>query len=86
MEQRAQRKFRTGTVVADKVNKTRVVVVDRSYRHDLYAKVLRTKTKLYVHDEKNESKLGDTVRVMETRPISKMKRWTLVEIVKKAQI
>lgn len=83
--ERAQRKFRTGTVIADKVSKTRVVVVDRTYRDSLYAKVLRARTKLYVHDESNASKAGDQVRIMETRPLSKMKRWTLVEVVKKAQ-
>ncbi|MGA2090732.1 MAG: 30S ribosomal protein S17 [Endomicrobiales bacterium] len=83
--ERAQRKFRAGTVVTDKVNKTRIVVVDRTYRDSVYSKVLRTKTKFYVHDEKNESKIGDTVRIMETRPLSKMKRWALIEVVKKAQ-
>lgn len=83
--ERAHRKFRTGTVTADKVSKTRVVVVDRTYRDSMYSKVLRARTKLYVHDENNVSKAGDQVRIMETRPLSKMKRWTLVDVVKKAQ-
>lgn len=83
--ERARRKFRTGTVIADKVSKTRVVVVDRTYRDSVYSKVLRAQTKMYVHDEVNVSKAGDQVRIMETRPLSKMKRWTLVEVVKKAQ-
>jgi len=85
MSERGKRKFRTGIVVSDKTNKTRQVSIERTYRHSLYDRVLKTKNKFAVHDEKNESKLGDTVKIMETRPLSKTKRWVLVEVVAKAQ-
>lgn len=86
MMERGRRKFRVGVVVGEKMNKTRIVEVSRTFRHSLYDKVLRTKTKFYVHDEKNESHTGDQVKIMETRPLSKLKRWTLESIVKKAEI
>ncbi len=76
------RKVRVGTVVSDKQDKTRVVTVARSAADPLYKKVIKHTTKCYVHDEKNESKVGDVVKIMETRPLSKMKRWRLVEIQK----
>jgi len=85
MVERGKRKFRTGIVVSDKTNKTRQVSIERTYRHTLYDRVLKTKDKFAVHDEKNESKLGDTVKIMESRPLSKTKRWVLVEVVAKAQ-
>ncbi|MDR2192541.1 MAG: 30S ribosomal protein S17 [Endomicrobium sp.] len=84
MAERGKRKFRTGIVVSDKSNKTRQVSIERTYRHSLYDRVLKTKSKFAVHDEKNESKLGDKVKIMESRPLSKTKRWVLVEIIAKA--
>jgi small subunit ribosomal protein S17 len=78
------RKVRVGTVVSDKQDKTRVVAVARTAPDPLYKKVIKHTTKFYVHDENNESKIGDVVRIMETRPLSKMKRWRLVEIQKHA--
>lgn len=81
---RSSRKVRIGKVVSDKGNKSITVRVDRTIRHPLYFKPVRTFSKFYTHDEKNEAKVGDVVRIMETRPISKTKRWRLVEIVEKA--
>ncbi len=83
MSERGKRKFRTGVVVIDKSNKTRQVSVERTYRHSLYERVLRSKDKFIVHDEKNISHVGDTVKIMESRPLSKTKRWILVEVVNK---
>lgn len=85
MAERNQRKVRTGTVVSNRMNKTIVVEVRRTLKHPLYERVVRTKSKLYAHDEKQEAGIGDTVRVMECRPLSKMKRWRLVEIMEKAK-
>lgn len=82
--ERSKRKLRVGVVVSDKMDKTRIVEITRAFRHPLYEKVLHRRSKLYAHDEKNEAHAGDQVRVMEIRPLSKLKRWTLVEIVKKA--
>lgn len=70
-----------GRVVSDKVDKTRTVLVERRVRHPLYGKIVRRSTKLYVHDESNESRMGDTVRVQECRPISRTKRFKLLEVV-----
>lgn len=78
------RKVRVGTVVSDKQDKTRVVVIVRSAPDPLYKKVVKHTKKCYVHDENNESKVGDVVKIMETRRLSKMKRWRLVEIQKHA--
>ncbi|HNV86787.1 MAG TPA: 30S ribosomal protein S17 [Candidatus Omnitrophota bacterium] len=77
------RKERVGVVVSDKMNKTRVVEIVRLVEHPLYKKVIRRKARYKAHDEKNEAKLGDKVRVVETRPLSKDKRWRIVEILKK---
>jgi small subunit ribosomal protein S17 len=82
---RTRRKVRVGTVVSDKMDKSIIVRVNRTMKHALYQKTVKTFSKLYVHDEKNEAHAGDTVRVMETRPLSKLKRWRLVEIVEKAK-
>ncbi len=82
---RNYRKVRVGTVISDKMDKSIIVRVDRTMRHPLYEKIFRTFSKLYAHDEKNEAHIGDVVRVMETRPLSKNKRWRLTEIVKKAE-
>ncbi|MFZ5980671.1 MAG: 30S ribosomal protein S17 [Candidatus Zixiibacteriota bacterium] len=83
--ERGRRKVRVGTVVSDKMDKGIVVRVDRTMKHPLYLKPIKTFSKLYAHDEKNEAGVGDLVRVVETRPLSKTKRWRLVEIVEKAQ-
>jgi len=78
------RKVRTGIVVSDSQNKTVVVRVERLTPHPLYDKVVRRAKKYYVHDENNESKVGDKVEIMETRPLSKMKRWRLTSIIQRA--
>ena len=85
MEQRALRKKRIGRVVSDKMDKTIVVAVETKVRHPLYGKTINRTTKFKVHDEKNEAKINDRVSIMETRPLSKDKRWRLVEIVEKAK-
>jgi small subunit ribosomal protein S17 len=82
---RKSRKVRVGTVVSDKMNKSIIVRVNRTIKHPLYLKTVRTFSKLYAHDETNEARVGDRVRIMETRPLSKLKRWRLVEIVEKAK-
>ena len=86
MEERNLRKTRVGVVVSDKMDKTIVVAVRDNVRHPLYNKIVKKTYKLKAHDEKNDAKIGDTVRVMETRPLSKDKRWRLVEVVEKAVI
>ena len=85
MEERNLRKTRVGKVVSDKMDKTIVVAVVDSVKHPLYKKVVKTTYKLKAHDEANEAKIGDTVEVMETRPLSKDKRWRLVSIIEKAR-
>lgn len=85
MSERALRKTRVGRVVSDKMDKTVVVAVERLVRHELYGKTIRMTTKMKAHDENNECHTGDTVRVMETRPLSKDKRWRVVSIVEKAK-
>jgi small subunit ribosomal protein S17 len=83
---RSKRKTLEGTVVSDKMDKTRVIRIVRRIRHPLYQKVLTRYTKVYAHDEKNESHMGDRVSLMETRPLSKLKRWRLVSVLEKAKI
>lgn len=85
MVERALRKTRVGKVVSDKMDKTIVVAIETSVKHPLYKKIIKRTYKLKAHDENNECSVGDKVKVMETRPISKDKRWRLVEIVEKAQ-
>jgi small subunit ribosomal protein S17 len=80
--ERAGRKEKTGVVIGDKMDKTIVVEVERREPHPMYGKIVRKVKKFYVHDEKKEARLGDRVLITETRPISKLKRWRLVEIVK----
>ncbi len=80
--ERANRKERKGFVLQNKMNKTIVVGVERTFRHPKYGKVLTRVKKYYVHDEKGEAKAGDFVRIIETRPISKLKRWRLVEVLR----
>jgi len=79
------RKTRVGKVTSDKMNKTIVVAVETSVRHPLYKKIVKRTYKLKAHDENNDCGIGDTVRVMETRPLSKEKRWRLVEILERAK-
>ncbi len=79
------RKTRIGKVVSDKMNKTIVVAVENNVRHSLYGKIVKRTYKLKAHDENNECGIGDRVRVMETRPLSKEKRWRLVQIIEKAK-
>jgi len=83
--ERNLRKTRTGRVISDKMDKTIVVAVEDHVRHPLYKKIVKKTYKLKAHDENNECGIGDTVRVMETRPLSKDKRWRLVEIIEKAR-
>ena len=83
--ERNLRKERVGKVISDKMDKTIVVAIEEHVKHPLYKKVVKRTYKLKAHDENNECAIGDTVRVMETRPISKDKRWRLVEIVEKAK-
>ncbi|MEP7060309.1 MAG: 30S ribosomal protein S17 [Actinomycetota bacterium] len=83
--ERGRRKVRTGVVVSDKMDKTVLIRIDRQVRHSLYGKTVRRSSKLAAHDETNDAHVGDTVRVMETRPLSKSKRWRVVEIVERAK-
>ncbi len=83
--ERNLRKTRTGKVVSDKMDKTIVVAVIDNVKHPIYKKIVKRTYKLKAHDEKNECKIGDTVKVMETRPLSKEKRWRLVEIIERAK-
>ena len=82
---RAFRKTRIGTVVSDKMDKTIVVAIETNVQHKLYHKIIKRTYKLKAHDENNECNIGDIVKVMETRPLSKDKRWRLVEIVERAK-
>lgn len=84
-EVRGFRKTRIGLVVSDKMEKTAVVAIETRVRHPLYGKMVKRTHKFKVHDENNECGIGDTVRIMETRPISKDKHWRLVEIIEKAK-
>ena len=81
----SRRKVRVGVVVSDKMDKTVLVRVDRKVRHPLYGKTLARSTKFAAHDEANEARVGDRVRIMETRPLSKSKRWRVIEIVERAR-
>jgi small subunit ribosomal protein S17 len=85
VEERNKRKLTEGIVVSDKMDKTVVMQVQTLVKHPLYGKVMKRTKKFKVHDENNECKIGDRIKAMETRPLSKDKRWRLVEIVKKAE-
>ncbi len=85
MEERNLRKVRVGKVVSNKMDKTITVAIEDHIRHPKYKKIIKRTVKLYAHDENNSCNVGDKVSVMETRPLSKMKRWRLVEIIEKAQ-
>ena len=84
-ETRNLRKTRVGIVVSNKMEKTIVVAVRDNVKHPVYSKIIKRTTKIHAHDENNECGIGDTVKVMETRPLSKSKRWRLVEIIEKAK-
>ena len=85
MVDRKIRKTKTGIVSSDKMDKTVTVAVERKVKHPIYGKFVKKTTKFHAHDEKNEAKPGDVVKIMETRPLSKTKRWRLVEIIEKAK-
>jgi small subunit ribosomal protein S17 len=84
-EARNLRKTRIGVVTSNKMTKTITVAVERKVKHPIYGKFVKKTTKFHAHDEKNEASIGDVVRIMETRPLSKTKRWRLVEIVEKVK-
>ena len=83
-KERGRRRVEIGVVTRDKMNKTRRVEIPRLVKHPRYSKYIKRRTICYVHDEKNESRLGDTVEIMETRPLSKLKNWRLIRVVIKA--
>ncbi|HSB94622.1 MAG TPA: 30S ribosomal protein S17 [Flavitalea sp.] len=85
MEARNLRKTRTGVVSSNKMNKTITVAVERKVKHPIYGKFVKKTTRFHAHDEKNECSIGDVVKIMETRPLSKTKRWRLVEVVEKVK-
>lgn len=85
MIERSFRKERTGVVVSNKMDKSIVILVERKEKHPIYKKFVKKSSKLVAHDEKNECNIGDTVRIMETRPLSKLKCWRLVEIIERAK-
>ena len=85
MEERNLRKTRTGKVISNKMDKTIVVAVEDHVKHPLYKKIVKRTYKLYAQDDKNECQVGDIVRVMETRPLSKTKRWRFVELISRAE-
>jgi small subunit ribosomal protein S17 len=85
MVERNLRKTRIGLVTSNRMAKTITVAVERKVKHPIYGKFVKKTTKFHAHDEKNECTIGDTVRIMETRPLSKTKRWRLVEVVEKAK-
>ncbi|WP_207496336.1 30S ribosomal protein S17 [Aridibaculum aurantiacum] len=85
MVERNLRKTRVGIVSSNKMDKTVTVAVERKVKHPIYGKFVKKTTKFHAHDEKNECSIGDTVKIMETRPLSKTKRWRLVEIVEKVK-
>jgi len=82
---RGQRKTRVGSVVSDRMDKTIIVNIERRFAHPLYGKQVTRHKKYYAHDQENEARMGDVVRIVETRPLSKKKRWRLVEIVRKPE-
>ena len=84
-EERALRKVRVGMVVSDKMDKTVVVAIEDNVKHPVYGKIIKRTLKVHAHDEKNECGIGDTVEIMETRPLSKTKRWRVVEVIEKAK-
>ena len=84
-EERTLRKVRVGMVVSDKMDKTVVIAIEDNVKHPVYGKIIKRTLKVHAHDESNECGVGDKVRIMETRPLSKTKRWRVVEVIKKAK-
>ncbi len=84
-EERTLRKVRVGMVVSDKMDKTVVVAIEDNVKHPVYGKIIKRTLKVHAHDESNECGVGDKVRIMETRPLSKTKRWRVVEVIEKAK-
>ena len=84
-EERALRKVRVGMVVSDKMDKTVVIAIEDNVKHPVYGKIIKHTLKVHAHDEANECGIGDKVKIMETRPLSKSKRWRVVEIIEKAK-
>jgi small subunit ribosomal protein S17 len=84
-DERNARKVRVGLVVSDKMDKTITVAIERQVKHPIYGKFVKKTTRLHAHDEANDAHAGDTVRIQETRPLSKTKRWRLVEVVERAR-
>ena len=85
MEARNLRKFRIGVVTSNKMDKTVTVAVERKVKHPIYGKFVKKTTRFHAHDDKNECSIGDIVKIMETRPLSKTKRWRMVEVVEKVK-
>lgn len=83
--ERNLRKTRIGIVTSDKAQKTITVATERKIRHEIYGKFIKRTKKFHAHDEKNEANIGDTVKIMETRPLSKSKRWRLIEVIERAK-
>ena len=84
-EERSLRKVRVGMVVSDKMDKTVVIAIEDNVKHPVYGKIIKRTLKVHAHDENNECGVGDKVRIMETRPLSKTKRWRVVEVIEKAK-
>ena len=84
-EERTLRKVRVGMVVSDKMDKTVVIAIEANVKHPVYGKIIKRTLKVHAHDENNECGVGDKVRIMETRPLSKTKRWRIVEVIEKAK-
>jgi small subunit ribosomal protein S17 len=85
MEERKPRKSLVGLVVSDKMDRTVTISIERTFQHPMYKKIVRKTSKIWAHDAENECRTGDKVKVMSTRPLSKLKRWRVVEIIKRAQ-
>lgn len=85
MENRKPRKTIVGRVVNDAMNKTVTLSIERMFRHPRYKKIVKKTSKIYAHDEKNDCRVGDKVKVMSTRPLSKLKRWRVIEVIERAQ-
>ena len=85
VQERGRRKVRTGVVVSDAMDKTVVVRISTAFRHPMYGKIVRRSSKFKAHDEANDAHVGDTVRIMETRPLSRTKRWRVIEVLERAK-
>lgn len=85
MENRKSRKTIVGRVINDAMNKTVTLSIERTFRHPRYKKIVKKTSKIYAHDEKNDCRVGDKVKVMSTRPLSKLKRWRVIEVIERAQ-